>query len=505
MASAAILGATGGLASAQTTLTANPTQGQFAAPYGAGPAPNNNNNSWGIANTPSGSAAAGPNSTVRGPNVNAVPAPGTVVVRFNGLVSIEMLANFTSTDKSVNAAGAPTGYKVNPIGENEYARIYTGFDGLAANGLRYGASIEVRENYISGTFPGYPNGNTAPSTTAAASSASTNSVGESLYFRRAFGYVASDQVGILRIGQGDGVISLFDPGIFTGQNIDFEGGPFNGSDIQGSSVTGALSIPFAFSTLAGAEYDNSKLVYLSPQYYGFDFGVQYAPNMGNSDQTQGSGVSASQAGPQAINLTSGNDPTRWFNQVGVGLRYQQVFGAVDVKGYGFYETAGKEQLTTAAYQPLSTPLASRSTALLRYDNLSWYEFGLAVTTMNLTLAADYVGGADNGQITMRPTGGAPMSGTIVSLTYVNGPLRFGPEAEMITSQGAAQLVGISQRREFGAGFGIGYALAPGLAVTGEYLYQYRHQGNYNFALGAAGSGTADAKSNSAMFGIAFTW
>jgi len=57
MASAAILGATTTLALAQTP--AHPNQGQYAGPYGAGPAANNNNNAWGIANTPTGSAAAG--------------------------------------------------------------------------------------------------------------------------------------------------------------------------------------------------------------------------------------------------------------------------------------------------------------------------------------------------------------------------------------------------------------------------------------------------------------
>ena len=40
-------------------LVANPSQGQYAGPYAGGPAPNNNNNAWGIANTPSGGAAAG--------------------------------------------------------------------------------------------------------------------------------------------------------------------------------------------------------------------------------------------------------------------------------------------------------------------------------------------------------------------------------------------------------------------------------------------------------------
>ncbi len=76
MASAAILGASGGLALAQTSVPAHPNQGQSATPYGAGPAANNNNNAWGIANTPTGSVAAGPLSTIYAPNVNAVPAPG---------------------------------------------------------------------------------------------------------------------------------------------------------------------------------------------------------------------------------------------------------------------------------------------------------------------------------------------------------------------------------------------------------------------------------------------
>src|ERR1700712_1716385 len=148
MASAAILGASGGLAYAQT---AAPNQGQLAAPYGAGPAANNNNNSWGTANTPTGNSAAGPLSTIYAPNVNAVPAPGTIVIRLNGRVEVDMTANYTSADKGVNANGTPNGFKVNPVGISSYARLYPGFDGRAANGLRYGASVELRENFYAGT------------------------------------------------------------------------------------------------------------------------------------------------------------------------------------------------------------------------------------------------------------------------------------------------------------------------------------------------------------------
>src|SRR5690349_9605740 len=141
MASTAILAATSGLALAEKA-PANPSQGQLAAPFGAGPAANNNNNAWGIANTPSGSAAAGPLSTVYAPNVDAVPAPGTIVIRLNGRVEVDVSAVFSTLNNGVNANGTPNGFKVNPIGIGSYVRLYPGFDGLAANGLRYGASVE---------------------------------------------------------------------------------------------------------------------------------------------------------------------------------------------------------------------------------------------------------------------------------------------------------------------------------------------------------------------------
>ena len=206
LASAALLGASGGLALAQS---ANPNQGQLAAPYGAGPASNNNNNAWGIANTPSGSVAAGPLSTsIYSPNVDAVPAPGTVVIRLNGRVEVDVGAAFTSVDKSVGPVTATTGpgYKVNPIGISSYMRLYPGFDGVATNGVRYGATIELRENWLaSGTPATSPSGNTS---------------GQTVFVRRAFTYLASDKAGLIRFGQTDGVLGLFDNCIFYGGCYD---------------------------------------------------------------------------------------------------------------------------------------------------------------------------------------------------------------------------------------------------------------------------------------------
>ncbi|HEY0182696.1 MAG TPA: hypothetical protein VGC09_07795, partial [Rhodopila sp.] len=337
LASTLLLG--GGMTLAHAQGVANPSQGQLAAPYGAGPASNNNNNAWGVANTPSGSPAAGPLSTIYAPNVLAVPAPGTIVIRLNGRVEVDVAANYSSLDKGVNANGTPNGFKLNPVGIGSYFRLYPGFDGVAANGIRFGATAELRENFMAGTT-GTTNGGSTGTTTGP----SANSSSQTIFVRRAFTYLASDRAGLVRLGQGDGVLGLFDNCVFTSQCWDAGSGIFNGGASQQTAPSGAVP-PFVWLTQAGADYGNSKIVYLTPQFFGFDLGVQYAPNEGNAFTDASGGApfqstTCNQAGPNCIGVTSGNDPTRWFNQVGVGLRYQQNFGVADFKIYGFYETAG---------------------------------------------------------------------------------------------------------------------------------------------------------------------
>ena len=482
LASAAILGATGGLALAQTAP--NPMSGKMVAPLSGGPASNNNNNAWGIANTPTGSAAAGGNSFIYAPNAVAVPDPGTVVIRLNGRVHVELGAHFTSVDKGV---GANAGFKLNPVNLSSYMRLYPGFDGRATNGLRYGASVELRENF------GVP--------TAPAASPSAYSFTQTVYVRRAFTYLASDQAGIVRFGQTDGVIGLFDNCVFTSGCWDGGVGSFNGGGMQGSAPSGATGIPFVWLAQAGTEYSNNKIVYLSPQFFGFDFGAQYAPNMGNSYANPGSCVQASST---CTSVSSGNDPTRWLNQVGVGLRFQQTFGAVDVKAYGFYETAGKENLTTAAY---TVPSKAGLTSTFRYDNLSFYKAGVAITAMNTTFAADYIGGAVNGQLAMRPTGGVDTNAVVTGVTYRNGPITLGAEFGVVETQGDARLTGVSQRHEYEIAFGGAYNVAPGLTLVGEYMYTSRHQGGFDFANGALGAGglTRDSKAQGVLFATVLTW
>jgi hypothetical protein len=539
MASAAILGASGGLAFAQV---AAPNQGQLAAPYGAGPAANNNNNAWGTANTPTGSAAAGPLSTIYAPNVDAVPSPGTIVIRLNGRVETDVVADYETSGIGYarNATGgAPNGYKLNPVGVATYFRLYPGFDGVAANGLRYGAVAEIRTNFLSGvtqTGAGTAAG-AAAATPGSQVSASGNTSAETLFVRRAFTYIAADQVGIVRLGQTDGVVGLFDNCIFSSACWDAGVGTFQGG-LQATSSIGSVGgggTSWPWLAQAGNEYGNAKIVYLTPQIFGFDFGVQYAPSMGNAYQnnTQTQALSptvCNQASNTCINVSSGDDAQRWLNQVGVGGRFQQTFGAVDFKLYGFYEAAGKEDLTTTGlatttgYIPLSATGKTTSSAgpgylnananFLHYDNLSFYQAGVAVTALNFTAAMSYIGGRYNSQMAMDPTGGVNENAEVFGLTYANGPVTAGIDAGIIDSQGSQNLVGVSQRHEFEFGFGGAYKVAPGLQLVGEYQYVYRHQGGFDFNTGGLGNScpsetpgcsTRDAHGQGFLFATVLTW
>jgi hypothetical protein len=542
MASAAILGASGSLAFAQTQVPANPSQGQLAAPYAGGASYNSNNNAWGIANTPSGSAAAGGLSTygALGQNFYAVPAPGTVVIRLNGRVEADVGAGFTSLDKltttittpsTIGVTGAITPgstrsvtYKLNPVAVSSYMRLYPGFDGASTNGIHYGAQIELRENFESAQT----SSGTLQSPTIA--SPSVNSSAETVFVRRAYTYLSTDQTGLIRIGQADGVIGLFDNCIFTSQCWDAGDGVFQGpgfANLWPQNATGGGGANYPWLAQAGAEYGNSKITYLSPQIYGFDLGFQYAPNQGNSYQTSSGLVSfpavavagqptsigsPATGGDSLIATTTGNTSNRWYNQTGVGLRYEHTFGPVDVKTYGFYEHAAGEDNSAPAglggYVTAprgSAAYIASSANSLRYNPISFYQFGAAVTTAGLTAAVTYQGGTVNNQLGLNAVGAAPMDATVFGLTYLNGPWTAGTAIGIINSQGSANLNGVSQRHQFETAIGGNYKLAPGVNLVLEYDYYQTHQGDFNFATNSVGAAFNEVKGQSLFFSTVLTW
>ena len=255
LASVAVIGVGVTTAGAQTLPPGAPTQGQAAWPLAAP--------SLAITNDNNNSQAA-----VRsGPVAN--PTPGTIVVHINGRVNAGFGSFWSNADTrfatapAAGSLGAILGnngtgsVKLAPDTLYSYARIYFGADAMAANGLRYGAAMELRQN-----FTGQISNN-------GSSGASGYSSLETLFVRRAFTYVAGDQWGIVRVGQADGIIGLFDNGVTTFQYLP-TGNLQNGSDLASLAPTNA-QVPFFFLSLDGNEYAYAKAVYLSPQIAGFDF------------------------------------------------------------------------------------------------------------------------------------------------------------------------------------------------------------------------------------------
>jgi len=363
LASVATLG-TGGLmgtAFAQTATTpvvGAPSQGQQAWPAANPTAYVNNNNNY--------QAPALP-----GPLAN--PTPGTIVIHINGKVQTEFETNWTNQDSRFATAPAAGSFaagqgvngtgqvKLEPISINAFARLYFGADAMATNGLRYGAAIEVRQN-----FAGAISSNTS-------SNGSTYASTSSIYIRRAFTYVAGENWGIVRVGIGDGIIGIFDNGVTTGQWSII--GEMNGGD--GQNMAGNAVPPFWFLSQAGNEYFPTKVVYLSPQFAGFDFGFNYSPTTSNGyaglggtwgavgTSLTGTGIgtgnscSAANTGCGTLSSSPGiQDGARYLNLVVAGVRYQGKFGPVGVLAYGAY--GASEHVN---YTGLQTPAVLGTSAL----------------------------------------------------------------------------------------------------------------------------------------------
>jgi predicted porin len=409
------------------------------------------------------------------PNGVTNPAPGSIVVHLNGRVLFGGASEFSSLDDFKATPTAPA-QKVSNFGTVGYLRIFPGVDGMTANGLRYGASAEIRDDY------GPAVGSTANS------GGSANSFSSTLYVRRAFTYLAADNLGILRLGQADGIIGLFDLGVTTFQNFDTGGWD---SDLTGTIPANA-QVAFPFSSLQGAEYVPSKIVYISPRLAGFEFGIAYAPNNGALNQgptinsltsTAPTLTTCAVAASGCPTLSTSNvalDGSRFTNYTETGIQYKDNIGPVGLLGFGIYVNSG--------HVNVDPPVAGS-----QFNGLNYGDFGLAATYAGFTVGAHGTVGQFNGVNGLQPKGGAPANAWLVGAQYQNGPLIAGGSYYVFQSQGSPLTVGVSQRVETGLALGATYTLAPGLDLIASYLYGTRHQGDFNFGTGTVGTANNDVK------------
>ena len=80
------------------------------------------------------------------PNGIANPTPGSIVVHLNGRVLFAPVAEWSSLDTFKATPTSPPD-KLSHFANVGYVRLYPGVDAVATNGLRYGASVEIRQDF----------------------------------------------------------------------------------------------------------------------------------------------------------------------------------------------------------------------------------------------------------------------------------------------------------------------------------------------------------------------
>jgi outer membrane protein OmpU len=378
----------------------------------------------------------------------AAQSPGSITVRLNGRVNWYAGVEASSVDNN-----SSTGVKTSTDNFLGYLRLYPGFDGVAANGLHYGAAAEIRIN--------------------GGQSASA----ETLYVFQAYGYFGLPELGQISFGQENGPSVIFETGTFEG----FNDGGWNG-DIEGM-IPGVANPVYPFPD-SGAQYDQAtdKIVYLSPTLAGFQFAFGFTPN-----QTAENFTDAVTSTPSVI---VGGQPR---NMVDIGGQFTKTFGPVGIQIGADYTNAGTVRQNVGG-----------TTGITGYKDMSILSGGVTATIAGFTFGGNSSYGAfnmlDGDTFTLEPDGGNKAVGFLVGGQYTMGPLVFGASFFRFTQTGdlpggidagsgatiTPNGLTTGQQQNDGVAAGATYTLVPGVSLFADYLYGFRRQGGYDFETGDAG-------------------
>ncbi|MDE2582469.1 MAG: hypothetical protein KGL52_12620 [Rhodospirillales bacterium] len=409
--------------------------------------------------------------------------PGQIVVHLSFRENVYMEASWfghNGTSSSGLASSNAGGDKLQPQAITGYSRIFGGFDAQTTSGLKYGAVMEIRENNFgtnsSGKYGGAGGG--APST-----GASGQSFANTLYIRRGYGYIGTDQIGLLRIGEMDGPMSLFLTGVFDSLGT----GGFNGDLNTYNSTTPIW--PFED---VGNNYTTAKIMYLSPMYEGFQAAISYEPNSANLQDNYFTCSTADCFTTSSSN--SANELVRRRNTIEAGIRYVgTLFGTVGINTSLTGTTAGRVN---------PGPTAAPALGTTSFRNQLFGDFGIALTYAGLTVGANVQGGRVNGQFANMPSGGHDELAYEVGGDYKIAALTFGAMYFSNSYQGWS---GLHARRDQGVTIGANYAIAPGVNFLAEYDYGWRHQSGFDFYSGGPGANNNDVKEQIIGAGFQFAF
>lgn len=377
---------------------------------------------------------------------------------------------------SASSAAPQAGTGSTKTGKNDFhsdAEIHVYVDGKAANGLRYGAVLEMTFNGSEGTSP--------------ASGRRTFSFKTGALMDEMYAYAALPGLGQIRFGDEDGSVGLMTTGVVTG---------FGTGGVYGSWQNSVIR-PNRTTTSPGDLGDNTKLIYLSPQLFGFDVGVSYALNS-NTGANNGCVTSYAvyscdrtyaSTGATANGIQSWSDLPQRRQETQAVLRYRGQFGPVGV-------AASVGHVGWASIRDMTTTGTMMKT--LRPGNV-WMT-GAQASAYGFTLGAMYQWGQSNYYWGSQARGDQNMSQWTVGGTYTMGPITVGGNAFWGNYAGSNgfSFNGTSgaytrntngtqfPMRRSGISAGANYRLAPGLDLVAEYVRHTVREGGNN-ALSGAGS------------------
>lgn len=412
------------------------------------------------------------------------PAPGTLVVHLNGLFTYQL----DDVGSSVNSYG---NNKLNPITNAGFLRLYPGFDAMTENGFEYGVASEIRDAY------------TNPGQGMQENSVAGNGV-EALVVRRAYAYFGTKKAGIVRIGQGDGPWSLLQDGVI--ENFG-DGNEWNSDGGIGSLVPGAAHPTWLFADTS-VLYTTLKVVYLSPDLAGFNFGVGFEPNSNGIKEGDATCVVASTTCAALASTSGGASNARRKNTLDAMLQYTGLFSGVGVKVSGGYIMSSPIGNSTGVpFETIVSPQTGSRTPITEYKRMGIATIGGQVTYAGFILGANVKDGQVNNGYTFLAPGQRSAFDYMISAEYNAGPITVGGYYFSNQSAGGHQATNNVARTEQDNGVAIGanYAVTPNLGFFVTYLYGQRKQYGFDFAnnsvVGASTYNAAYDRTHSQAIGV----
>ncbi len=405
------------------------------------------------------------------------PAPGTLVVHLNGLFTYQLDA----VGSSVNTYG---GYKLNPITNEGFLRLYPGFDAMTANGFEYGVASEIRDAY---TNPGQGEQENGVANGVANGT-------ESLVIRRAYAYLGTKEAGIVRLGQGDGPWGLMQNGVF--ENFG-DGNQWNSDGGIGSIVPSAAHPTWLFSD-TGALYTSLKIVYLTPTFAGFNAGIGFEPNSNGIKEGDASCTVAQSTCAALASAPGGAGNARRKNTLDAMLQYTGEFSGVGVKVSGGYiKSSPIGNSTGTSLETIVSPTTGSRTIETNYKGLGIATVGGQISYAGFMVGANVKDGQVNNGYTFLLPGQRNAFDWLVSAEYTAGPATIGAYYFNNQSAGAHLATNAVGRTEQDNGVAVGanYAITPNIGLFVTYLYGQRKQYGFNYSANAVDAKTAETVGN----------